>query len=646
MSEPFVEDEGLPSERAKERADEVAARDATIALFSFRRANGQALSDVAIASRVGRSLTYVQELRARWSEQQRLAEIAKLATPDGPIRPIEEPAPEVTPEPEAEPESEEADADSEATTGLLDADEPDFARKRVFTTAEAATLLKVAPRTVAKWFDAGRLKGYRIPGCQDRRIPREQLKRFIAERGMALPPELIATLPDEVVWETPGTPEPEPQQEPQSEADDAGDNLFDDEPDAADLALEKPTQTVGLSPEAYAHEARRLTLTGLRLKLREARDRLLLHGYSSAEGREAKKAIDAALAELKLRNEPEVPDDDPGQKVITAERLDKPRSKMVWWRVALACGCTSEYSRSGGSALDQLQPPQYVICDRHDGETFGETPAEPEETPAEAAPDGGDRSLDSGDFAEFKKEMGDIMAEDRLTGEAVPEQAETPTEVTPKKPRARKSRAKVKAEPQPEREGRLTHMTRQELLDNYYATSGQSLRADALREHEATVHMAVLAGKEVPERVLAEYPHLAPLVVQPEASPAQAETPAVDDATPRTVEVVRASDKPPLRELHLWGLTCWEVGARHEPELLELVEAVRGARQFYESKLAGAGDDELARLDGQERTRGLLLRLWGWIEDARDHAPLYPLASYVRGLLQMEEELITEAEGK
>src|SRR5678809_117517 len=47
-------------------------------------------------------------------------------------------------------------------------------------------ICKVAPRTVSKWFDSGRLKGYRIPGSQDRRIPREYLIKFLKEHGMPL----------------------------------------------------------------------------------------------------------------------------------------------------------------------------------------------------------------------------------------------------------------------------------------------------------------------------------------------------------------------------------------------------------------------------------------------------------------------------
>src|SRR3954471_19576005 len=58
--------------------------------------------------------------------------------------------------------------------------------KLVFTTGQVAKICQVAPRTVSKWFDSGKLRGYRIPGSQDRRIPREQLIRFLKENGMPL----------------------------------------------------------------------------------------------------------------------------------------------------------------------------------------------------------------------------------------------------------------------------------------------------------------------------------------------------------------------------------------------------------------------------------------------------------------------------
>jgi len=56
--------------------------------------------------------------------------------------------------------------------------------KRVLTTGEVAKLCNVAPRTVSKWFDSGQLRGYRIPGSRDRRIPLEQLIRFMKAHGM------------------------------------------------------------------------------------------------------------------------------------------------------------------------------------------------------------------------------------------------------------------------------------------------------------------------------------------------------------------------------------------------------------------------------------------------------------------------------
>ena len=52
-------------------------------------------------------------------------------------------------------------------------------KKDVLTTGQVAQICNVAPRTVTKWFDAGQLKGYRIPGSRDRRIPTTELIRFM-----------------------------------------------------------------------------------------------------------------------------------------------------------------------------------------------------------------------------------------------------------------------------------------------------------------------------------------------------------------------------------------------------------------------------------------------------------------------------------
>ncbi len=53
--------------------------------------------------------------------------------------------------------------------------------ERAFTTKETALILGFSVRTISKLFDAGKIKGFRIPGGRDRRIPSQQLKRFIAE---------------------------------------------------------------------------------------------------------------------------------------------------------------------------------------------------------------------------------------------------------------------------------------------------------------------------------------------------------------------------------------------------------------------------------------------------------------------------------
>ncbi len=58
--------------------------------------------------------------------------------------------------------------------------------KDVLTTGEVAKICNVAPRTVSKWFDSGALHGYRIPGSKDRRIPLNQLIRFMKHHGMPL----------------------------------------------------------------------------------------------------------------------------------------------------------------------------------------------------------------------------------------------------------------------------------------------------------------------------------------------------------------------------------------------------------------------------------------------------------------------------
>jgi excisionase family DNA binding protein len=57
-------------------------------------------------------------------------------------------------------------------------------KKDVLTTGQVAQICSVAPRTVTKWFDSGQLGGYRIPGSKDRRIPLNELIRFMKEHNI------------------------------------------------------------------------------------------------------------------------------------------------------------------------------------------------------------------------------------------------------------------------------------------------------------------------------------------------------------------------------------------------------------------------------------------------------------------------------
>jgi excisionase family DNA binding protein len=56
--------------------------------------------------------------------------------------------------------------------------------KTVFTTGEAAKICKVSQQTIIRCFDAGLLKGCRVPGSRFRRIPRDQIYAFMQSNGI------------------------------------------------------------------------------------------------------------------------------------------------------------------------------------------------------------------------------------------------------------------------------------------------------------------------------------------------------------------------------------------------------------------------------------------------------------------------------
>jgi excisionase family DNA binding protein len=65
-------------------------------------------------------------------------------------------------------------------------EQPFLSDKDVLTTGEVAKICNVASRTVSKWFDSGQLKGYRIPGSKDRRIPVSNLLAFMRKHNIPM----------------------------------------------------------------------------------------------------------------------------------------------------------------------------------------------------------------------------------------------------------------------------------------------------------------------------------------------------------------------------------------------------------------------------------------------------------------------------
>jgi excisionase family DNA binding protein len=61
-----------------------------------------------------------------------------------------------------------------------------WAEKRIFTTGEAAEICKVSQQTIIRCFDSGRLTGFRVPGSKFRRIPRDELVRFMRANNIPL----------------------------------------------------------------------------------------------------------------------------------------------------------------------------------------------------------------------------------------------------------------------------------------------------------------------------------------------------------------------------------------------------------------------------------------------------------------------------
>lgn len=57
---------------------------------------------------------------------------------------------------------------------------------RVFTSGEVAQVCGVSADTVSRWFDLGQIEGYRLGAGGDRRIPYENLRKFMLSHGIPL----------------------------------------------------------------------------------------------------------------------------------------------------------------------------------------------------------------------------------------------------------------------------------------------------------------------------------------------------------------------------------------------------------------------------------------------------------------------------
>ena len=66
---------------------------------------------------------------------------------------------------------------------------PEWANKQLFTTGEAAEICRVSQQTIIRCFDSGRLQGFRVPGSRFRRIPRNELIRFM--RANEIPSDIL-----------------------------------------------------------------------------------------------------------------------------------------------------------------------------------------------------------------------------------------------------------------------------------------------------------------------------------------------------------------------------------------------------------------------------------------------------------------------
>ena len=58
--------------------------------------------------------------------------------------------------------------------------------KKIYTTGEVAKILGLNINTIIKWFDDGKIKGFKLPGSNERRIPAKSLTEFMQVNDIPL----------------------------------------------------------------------------------------------------------------------------------------------------------------------------------------------------------------------------------------------------------------------------------------------------------------------------------------------------------------------------------------------------------------------------------------------------------------------------
>lgn len=74
----------------------------------------------------------------------------------------------------------------QAHRGPVGAGECNVRRKEVFTTGEAAEICRLSQQTIIRCFDNEQLGGFRVPGSKFRRIPRDELIKFMKDNNIPM----------------------------------------------------------------------------------------------------------------------------------------------------------------------------------------------------------------------------------------------------------------------------------------------------------------------------------------------------------------------------------------------------------------------------------------------------------------------------